>query len=438
MPLAPYIAWTLAQEARALLARLGRVKPFALAEPMLPAAAIMPNAQAAIERYLTTGRRELHGRVLGFLAWLESPQGRAADPDEAQQRFAILRLRFNTVLTHFDVFDDVLTQRSENETGVWLAGLDVVSADALTLKGGYYEAPPVICYLDRGVGAAIRRARTRLPGGGDNPCAVVRVPRERMVGSGIASSLIHEVGHQASVLLGLIESLRPALRGMQRNLGTARIAWEFLERWLSEILADFFSVARVGIASTMGLMGVVSLPRAFVFRISLDDPHPFPWIRVKISAAIGKALFPHSQWDRLGRLWEAFYPLEGLAAQRRQFIAILERTIPGFVALLVNHRPRSLRGRTLAEVLETGERQPARLSALFRMWRSTPWKMYRARPSLVFAVIGQARADGTLSPEQESTILAKLLTHWALRSSLDSSVRCAVAPPVRPRRAIAV
>src|SRR5262249_4803060 len=262
--------------------------------------------------------------------------------------------------------------------------------------GGYYEVPPVICYLDRGVGAAIRRARTRLPGGGDNPCAIVRVPRERMVGSGIASSLIHEVGHQASVLLGLIESLRPTLRALQRNTGTGRIAWVFLERWISEILADFFAVARVGIISTMGLIGVVSLPRAFVFRISLDDPHPFPWIRVKISAAIGNALFPDPQWGRLCRLWEAFYPLAGLPPQRRKLVEILERTIPGFVALLANHRSLSLRGRSLAEVLETGERQPARLAALFHRWRSAPWKMYYARPSLAFAVIGQARANGRL------------------------------------------
>ena len=40
--------------------------------------------------------------------------------------------------------------------------------------------------------------------------------------------------------------------------------------------------------------------------------------------------------------------------------------------------------------------------------------MYRAAPSLVFAVLGQARADGRVSPEDESHLLAKLLTHWAL------------------------
>ena len=91
---------------------------------------------------------------------------------------------------------------------------------------GYYEPPPVICYLDRGHGAAIRRARTRLPGGGENPVAIIRVPRERMVGSGIASSLVHEVGHQASALLDLVNSLRPVLIGCNSKAGGEQVAWK--------------------------------------------------------------------------------------------------------------------------------------------------------------------------------------------------------------------
>jgi hypothetical protein len=46
----------------------------------------------------------------------------------------------------------------------------------------------------------------------------------------------------------------------------------------------------------------------------------------------------------------------------------------------------------------------------------------------VFAVIGQARADGLISPEYESDLLAKLLTHWALRATLDISAACATRP----------
>ena len=72
--------------------------------------------------------------------------------------FSLLRLRFNAVLTQFDLFNNALTQRSEREIGVWLSGLDVVSADALRLPGDYYDAPPVICYLDRG------RRRSHSPG----------------------------------------------------------------------------------------------------------------------------------------------------------------------------------------------------------------------------------------------------------------------------------
>ena len=161
-----------------------------------------------------------------------------------------------------------------------------MAADALRIPGNYYDPPPVICYVDRGQGAAIRRARTRLPGGRDNPVAVIRIPRERMVGSGIGSSLIHEVGHQAAALLDLINSLRPILKQKQLSSRTPG-AWVLWERWISEIVADFWSVAKLGISSTIGLMAVVSLPRAFVFRIALDDPHPFPWIRVKLSCAMG-------------------------------------------------------------------------------------------------------------------------------------------------------
>ena len=328
----PLPIWLLEQEARALQTRLARVKPFALLEPMLPAAAISPPAQTAIEASLAAGRRELRSRIRSLISWLHSPAGRQSTSEAAQHKFTVLRMRFNDILSQFDLFADVLTQRSEHETGVWLAGLDVVAADALKVPG-YYEAPPVVCYLDRGPGAAIRRARTRLPGGKDNPVAIVRVPRERMVGSGIASSLVHEVGHQAAALLELVQSLRPVLQG----LIDSGPAWKFWDRWISEIVADFWSVARVGIASTLGLMAVVSLPRAFVFRISEDDPHPIPWIRVKSSCAIGKALYRHAQWDRLARLWEGYYPLAGL--DRRPELSLLNSTRPSQALIAAHSSP---------------------------------------------------------------------------------------------------
>jgi hypothetical protein len=277
------------------------------------------------------------------------------------------------------------------------------------------------------VGAAIRRARTRMPGGGENPVAIIKVPRERMVGSGIASSLVHEVGHQAAALLDLVESLRPVLDGLARGSLGERDVWTLWKRWISEIVADFWSIARVGIASTLGLMGVVSLPRAFVFRLNADDPHPTPWIRVKLSAAIGQNLYPQAAWERLARLWEAYYPIERLDEPQRHFLRKLEKTIPALVAVLVNHRPAALQGRSLVEALDLTQRQPARLRFLLERWRSSPREMYQTAPTVVFAVIGQGRVDGKMTPEEESVVVGKLLSHWALQSTLQAAADCVPA-----------
>ena len=430
MPASSYAHWMLDQEARALLARLARVKPFVLSEPMVLAASLLPAAQIAIERFLTKGRRELRERIQSYLSWLHG-EGKQAHPDEIQRRFVFLKLRFNAVLAQLELFYQVISQRSESEQGVWISGLDVVAADALALPE-FYEAPPVICYLERGIGGAIRRARTRLPGGGENPVAVIRIPRERMIGSGIASSLVHETGHQAAALLGLVPSLRQVLQNKQSAVHEP-LPWRLWERWISEIIADCWSIARVGVASTLGLIGVVSLPRPFVFRINVDDPHPAPWIRVKLSCAIGDGLYPHPQWKRIADLWESYYPLADLDGERRKLLAQLQQTLKEFVTTLIDHRPQALRGRSLREAMKVEERTPGRLAALLSAWNQAPKQMYSAPPSLVFAVLGQAKADGSLSPEDESNLLAKLLTFWAMRSTLDTSAYCAAIPKSKVR-----
>jgi hypothetical protein len=208
----------LEQEARALLVRVDAMRPFALHDAMVPAAAPSVTAQAGIEYVVAQGRRELRRDVRSFLSWLRGA-GSTMPAAQAQRRFTVLRLRFNIVLSQFDLFASALTQRSEPETGVWLAGLDALAADALRVSE-LVEAVPIVCYLERGPGAAIRRARTRMPGGKATPTALVRVPRERMIGTGIASSLVHEVGHQGAAILDLVPSLREDLR---RNWRGSRI-----------------------------------------------------------------------------------------------------------------------------------------------------------------------------------------------------------------------
>jgi hypothetical protein len=411
----------LAQEARALLTRIERLSPFALKMPMVSAATVSPAAQTGVEALLLRGRSDLAGMVRKYLGWIGKELPSAA---QAQRRFNILRLRFNTIIRHFDVFAAVLGQRSEHETGVWVAGLDDVAEDALALPGKYFVPPPIICYLDRNHGAAIRRAYTRLPGGEANPVAVISIPRERMIGSGIASSLVHEVGHQGAAMLKLLPSLRDELRARQQREPANAKSWRWFDKWISEIMADFWSVARIGVGSTLGLMAVLSLPRPFVFRLDPVDPHPIPWLRVKASCAFGDYLYPHPQWQRLAKIWEALYPPTDIDAGVRDVIARCEQLLGELSALIAEHRPASLRGAVLGDVLTAEHMRPERLQQQLATWRQSPRLVESAKPCHVFAVIGQARADNQLSPEGEARALSRLLTYWALKSSLETNAHC--------------
>ena len=415
----PSAAWLLEQEARALLTRVAAVQPFVLQETCVAAAAPSPEALSGIEQHLIAGRREVHAHIREFLRWIRGP-GSHASPSEQQRRFSLLRLRFQNVLTQFDLFSEVITQRSEADNGVLLSGLDVAAAEALYLPGRPFDGPPVLCSLYRGIGGAIRRARTRLPGGGSNPVALIRIPRERVIGYGIASSLVHEVGHQGAALLELVESFREDLRSIRLRT-RLRTAWDLWALWASEILADFWSIAKIGISSTLGLLNLVSLPRAFVFRPPDEDPHPVPWLRVQLSCEIGDRLYPDSQWRQLATTWRAMYPLAGVRPELAEKLSQLRSTLPAFVTVLLGHRPPRLRGRSLSEVLRSPQLRRNALLQRFSEWQADPSQMSLAPPTVAFAVLGQARASGRLTPERESRMLRRLITMWAVTSALETA-----------------
>src|SRR5579862_9001449 len=104
--------WILETEARSLLTRLDRLKPFSLITPTVAAAAVSPQAQSAMEFHMEKGRQKLRQMVQHFLHWLRGPGSDATSLDQAQQRLAFLRLRFNAVISQFYIFSDVLTQRA--------------------------------------------------------------------------------------------------------------------------------------------------------------------------------------------------------------------------------------------------------------------------------------------------------------------------------------
>lgn len=410
----------LTREAQSLRTRVDRLVPFSLTMTMPPAARVSDEAMASMESHMKASRRKIRRLIDQFVQWIHSPEGQSLPVDKIQQRYALLKMQYNALLSQFDIFADVLVQRSESGTGVWIAGLDDLASDAMKIHGYRQKLPPLACYLDRGHGAAIRRAQARLPGGESNPVAIIRIPRERMVGQGIGSSLVHEVGHQVAAMLDLVNPLRITLQAEQRaSTGAERIAWVCWERWISEIVSDAWAVSKLGLCASLGLIGVVGLPRGFVFQVSLEDPHPFPWIRVMTSLAFGNALYPDPNWQRIAAIWEAMYPLRKLDQETLGLIIALRATLPRFASLVLAHRPQALGGMTLGQSMLRDGRSPQRIAQVWQAYANRTDRLYELPPSLAMAAIGQARFHGQVPPESESRLISKLLIEWSVQSSLS-------------------
>lgn len=405
-------------EAAALAERLRQVAPLSGTETMVPAAVPVGGTLGRVDALLGDERRRLIALVAHFRTLLTHP---ATRPDRAQLAFATVRARFNVLLGELDLFADALSQRSERVTGLRLAGLDEAARDLLSLPDQPYASPPVLTWLDRGRGGAIRRARTRLPTGRENPVALIRLPRERMIGAGIASSLAHEVGHQGAALLGLVPDLTAALERQASRAGLEGVAWRCWSRWVSEVLADLWAVGRVGAAATTGLVGVVSLPRRFVFHVSIDDPHPAPWIRVLASASLGARLYPDAQWSALADVWRRLYPLG--ASPHREMLLALEATLPALGAILTEHRPPRLEGRTLGAALTEPAHAIPTLRGLARGLAQGRVRLDRMPPRTAFAVVGQGRADGVLPAEIEGARLDAQIRRWAFTAARREALR---------------
>ena len=327
--LSPPATRLLAQEARALLTgwsacSRSRSSSRWSRRPRLSAA-----AQTAIERYLAQARASCAAWCR--LSALAAPVPVGTRPARrGAARFTFCACGSTPCSRSSTSSPTCSTQRSEHDNGrLAVRASTSVAADALRAAGAV---------LRGAAGDLLPRPRHRR---GDPPRAHAPARRRREPG-GDHPRAARAHGRQRHRLVARARGRPPGARrcwiswtrcgrccgsvAARAAAATELVAWQLWERWISEIVADFWSVARVGIAATLGLIGVVSLPRAFVFRINLDDPHPLPWIRVKLSCAMGEALYPHPQWERLGRIWEAFYPIGRLDAERASVIERLRAT----------------------------------------------------------------------------------------------------------------
>ena len=250
--------------------------------------------------------------------------------------------------------------------------------------------------------------------GGDHPG-----PRERMVGHGIASSLVHEVGHQGAAMLELVDSLRrrpgpaaPALRRSARRSGgrstsgsprSSRTCGPWRPSASRRPWACWPWSACRG-SSCSGRPG--------------DDPHPMPVhpgaaeLRASVSA-----LYPHPQWAHMASHLEGALPRRPLPADRQQEFALFEAEIRPSSGRSSRTGRRPSAAAACASPSRPGASAGAAARAAPRLGRG-PRRHGAAAAEPGLRRRRPGRAAGRITPEAESDLIGALLRAWALRSSL--------------------
>ena len=347
-----------------LIAEIGHWRHAAEALADLDDAA-SPAAWAALERYVSAQLRARLGGVVAALV-LEARQlsaavdaGLATDP--ARARLLRLRARYVQAETVVDFYADAVGARTSPAMGALLRGLDVLAADSLDalLRPLGISPPPVLVYLDKGLGASILRAGVRLwDEANPSPAAAIKLTRHNV---SHPTAIFHETGHQFAHLTGWTAELGEALaRVLAPRSGELADLWRC---WAGEVAADVHAFVLCGWTPLPALANVVDGPTAAAYRILPGDPHPFPLVRVLFNAALCRSWFGAGPWDRLARTWLQRHPTAN-AGEAGDLARLSLAALPDLVDACTRRPMQAFGGRALADLSDPRRVSPAALAEL--------------------------------------------------------------------------
>jgi len=232
-----------------------------------------------------------------------------------------------------------------------------------------HKVPPVLTYLDKGMGASILRAGLRLWDGSTlSPAAAIKIifhNRRR------PTALLHETGHQVAYLLRWNETLATRLHQSMTavDAGLASV-WA---SWASEIAADFYAFAHAGYGSVVALADVVGGTTAEVLRDVPGGPHPIPFLRVQLGIACCRRFFGRGPWDELDAVWRQRYPIDEAPGETRAILAASLPRIPSIGECGLLTPSPSFGGRCLVDWLNPDRSSPTALAALHRESANRPY-----------------------------------------------------------------
>ena len=167
------------------------------------------------------------------------------------------------------------------------------------------DVPPVLTYVDKGVGASILKAGLRLWDGNISPVAGVKITQHNLFRP---TAIIHETGHQVAHILNWNEELSVALA--TKLTKSSKIIGAAFSGWSSEIAADAFAFVHAGFASVAALHDVVSGSPPAVFAYHQHDPHPISYLRVLLNIEMCRQFYGSGPWDDLETAFKNDYDIK--------------------------------------------------------------------------------------------------------------------------------
>ena len=378
-----------------------------------------PNAWDSLERYVGVVLRHNLTEAVNRLqqeATALRAQWHAAKTDEqlrqVRRQLVTFRRRYLRTETLLDFYADALNTRTNPDIAALLRACDVLARRSMgqVLDQLRKMTPPVLTYIDKGLGASILKAGLRLwDGSTESLVAAIKIVRHNLYRP---TALIHETGHQFAHIVGWNDELAAALeKDLARDSRKVADVWA---SWASEIAADTFAFAHTGYAAVAGLHDVLAGGDRFVFRYRIGDPHPISYIRVLLGTEMCRRFFGAGPWDDLAQAWTRSHSLEKASPEVRELLRRSLPLLPRVVDICLSRPMGAFRGRSLAALLDPRRVQPAALIKLEQqagpaLYRSHYWVW--TEPVRLLGLTGYRAA--TL-PERAGEILQQQ-KDWMLR-----------------------
>jgi hypothetical protein len=327
-----------------------------------------PTAWKELESYLgesvrsslTAQAKRLTAQADRALFAIEAAQT-MEDLSRARTELLELRRRYTKAEAIAGFYAEAVNTRTNPRIAAVLRGLDTLAVASMdqVLRPLGIEAPPVLTYLDKGMGASILRAGVRLWDASLSPAAFIKITRHNLWQP---TSLVHETGHQVANLTGWASELAAALRDvMARHSELAADAWH---GWASEVAGDVYAFALLGYAPVPALATVVDGPVRAVYRMLIGDPHPVSALRVQFNVALCRSWYGPGPWDALGTRWLARYPLAHASSEVAELFRTTLPALPELVDVCTRAPMRAFHGSPLSELADPRRVAPAELDRL--------------------------------------------------------------------------